>query len=284
MSKTLDLKALSNTLGDGPMRYAPAGERSIEEQIAALTPEEKECFDTLKAKWNDKDRKKKPHDYSDEMILRFARCSPGSKKFNEKAAWKVMKKCDPKYLDLTATELEEQLLSKTLFIVPGLKSSEGHDVFYMRPSRYFPMETSIKTIIDNLAYCMQTMVEKEHACTEGVAFLANLDGWTMGNFSVSYCLEFMKMLQGKSPVRVRLFLIVDPPTWFDLIWKVMKTVLASDFRKKVHMIPREELEDFLMEGAPDYLCDDILGGKVETDEMIKDFVTYRKEVEKAESS
>lgn len=191
-----------------------------------------------------------------------------------------MHKFDPHYQDLTAAELEKQLESKTLFIVPGLKSNDGHDVFYMKPGRYFPSETSTKTIIDNLAYCMQAMVEKEKACTEGIAFLANLDGWTMANFSVSYCLEFMRMLQGKSPVRVRLFLIIDPPSWFDVIWRVMKSVLASDFRKKVHMIPRSELDDFLMEGASEYLCDDVLGGKADTEKMIKDFIAYRNEIEK----
>lgn len=45
----------------------------------------------------------------------------------------------------------------------------------MRPSRYFPKTTSTQTIIDNLAYCMGTMVEAEKECTEGIAFVANMD-------------------------------------------------------------------------------------------------------------
>ena len=275
MTTSPDFDALSKKLGEGPMRFSPIGERSIEEQIAALTPEEKECFDTLKTKWE----RKITHSYSDEMILRFARCSPGVKKFNDKAAMKVMLKFNPGYLELTAAVMEKQLLSKTLFVVPGLKSNEGHDVFYMRPGRYFPKETSTKTIIDNLAYCMQTMVEKEKACTEGIAFVANLTEWTMGNFSVSYCLEFMKMLQGKSPVRVRMFVIANPPSWFNVIWKIMKPMLAPDFRKKVHVIPQSQVGEFLMDGYPEFLCDDMEGGKANTDEMVRDFIAYRKEVE-----
>lgn len=276
MSTTPDFTALKKKLGDGPMRYASLGESTIEEQIVALSPEEKKCFDNLKAKW---EAKKDSVPYSDEIILRFARCSPGAKKFNEQSAWKVMNKFDPLYLDLTAAGMEKQLLSKTLFVVPGLKSSEGHDVFYMRPSRYFPKDTSTKTIIDNLAYCMQTMVEKEKACTEGVAFVANLDEWTMGNFSISYCLEFMKMLQGRSPVRVRMFVIIDPPSWFDMIWKVMKSVMPADFRKKVHMIPKTKIGEFLMDEYPEFLCDDCEGGKANTGEMVRDFIVYRKEVD-----
>jgi CRAL/TRIO domain len=213
------------------------------------------------------------------MILRFARCSPGPEKFNEKSAFKVMQKFNPRYLSLKAVDLEKQLMSKTLFVVPGLKSSEGHDVFYMRPSRYFRSETSTESIIDNLAYCMQTMVEKEKACTEGIAFVANLEDWTMGNFSVSYCLEFMKMLQGRSPVRVRMFIIANPPSWFNVIWKIMKSMLASDFRKKVKMIPQSQIGEFLMEGYEAFLYDDMKGGQANTQEMINDFLIHRKEIE-----
>jgi len=277
MTQSIDNDSLAKKLGDGPMRFAPKGERSVEEQISDLTPDEKGCFQNLKNRWNA--QKDKPHDYSDEMILRFSRCSPGAKKFNEQSAWKVMHKFDPRYLQLTVVGLETQLMTQTLFVVPNLKSSEGHDIFYMRPGRYYPKVTSTRTIIDNLAYCMQIMVEKERACTEGIAFIANMDQWTMANFSISYCLEFMKMLQGRSPVRVRLFLIVDPPSWFDAIWKIMKTMLAADFRKKVQMIPRSKLGEFLMERYQEYLCDDIFGGDANTGQMVKDFITYRKAIE-----
>jgi hypothetical protein len=93
----------------GPQRFAPTGERPIEEQIGSLTTAERECFDNLTTKW----AKKYPEQpFTDQMILRFARCSPGTEKFNEKASWKVMKKFDRKYLDLKAAGIEDQLLSK----------------------------------------------------------------------------------------------------------------------------------------------------------------------------
>lgn len=262
------------SLPEGPMRFAPKGERSIQEQIDALTEAEKACFDNLKKKWE-----KDGEPFSDEMYLRFARCSPGTKKFNEKASWKVMKKFEKRYLDLKAADLEKQLASKTLFPVPGLKSNEGHDMFYMRPSRYFPKETSTKDIIDNLAYCMNTMVEKEKACSEGIGFMAYMNEWAMTNFSVNYCYQFMMMLQGRNPVRVRLFLIINPPSWFDKIWKIMKPMLASDFRKKVHVIKEEDMMQYLAADAADYLPDETEKGKVNTDEIVQDFIAYRKHVE-----
>jgi CRAL/TRIO domain len=271
---------MSESLGDGPMRFALKGEQSVEEQIQALTESEKACFDNLKMKWEEKH----PDDgFSDSFYLRFARCSPGKEKFSEKAAWKVMKKFDKRYASLKAADLEKQLATKTLFPVPGLKTIDGHDMFYMRPARYFHRDTSVKDIIDNLAYCMNTMVEKEKACTEGIGFLAYMNDWTMKNFDVNYCYQFMMMLQGRVPVRVRLFLIVNPPSWFDMIWKIMKPMLAADFRTKVFVIKEDEMLAHLAPGAEEFLPDETAKGKVPTDALVQDYITYRKHVE-AEST
>lgn len=102
----------------------------------------------------------------------------------------------------------------------------------------------------------------------------------MTNFSVNYCYQFMMMLQGRIPVRVRLFLIVNPPGWFDKIYAIMKPMLAADFRKKVHMIHEEDLPNFFEEGFQAYLPSDCTkNGKADTQELVEDFVTYRKKVE-----
>jgi hypothetical protein len=115
-----------------------------------------------------------------------------------------MKKFNKRFLSLSVYTLEKQLLSKTLFPVPGLRSKGGHEMFYMRPARYFPKETTTKTIIDNLAYVMNTMLEKEHPCSEGIGFIACMDDWTMANFEVNYCYKFMMTLQGFTvPVQVQ---------------------------------------------------------------------------------
>lgn len=290
MTKTHD--EIKTELGDGPARFAPVGERPLEEQLESLTKEERSCYDTLKERWEERVEEKQlkggksKHSgiqlFPDEMYLIFSRCSPGVKKFDVESAWKVMKNYDQRFLTITADKLESQLETKTLFIVPGLKSKDpdSHDMFYMRPSRYFPKDTSTETIIDNLGYCMSMMVNsKEKNGTEGIAFLANMDDWSFTNFSISYCHNFMMMLQGKIPVRVRMFLIVNPPSWFDKIWSIMKPMLGADFRKKVHMIPESELKEYLMDGFEEYLPDDIKCGKASTQDIVNDFIKYRKFVE-----
>jgi len=253
------------------------GERSIEAQLASLAPREREAVATLRRRWEG--QPEIPHAFDDAMLLRFARCSPGPEKFNVEAAWKVMRKYDGRYLTLTSADLEEQLRTRTLFVPPGLTSRDGHPCFYMRPSRYFPGATPTATVVDNLAYCMGTLTEREKACAEGIGFVANMDGWTLANFSTSYCLGFMKMLQGRIPARVRLFLIVNPPSWFGKIWAVMKPMLAKDFRKKVHMIPAAELGRFLADGYERYLPDELEGGEADAGKIVEDFIAFRRSVE-----
>lgn len=149
----------------------------------------------------------------------------------------------------------------------------------MRASRYFPRETSTKAIIDNLAYCMTTMVEKEKACTEGIAFLAYMTDFQMKNFSPDYFVQFLRMLQGRIPVRVRLFLIVNPPKIFDRVWSIIKRLLAKEFQNKVRMIPEEDLGTYLMDCYDEFLPDDMMSGTQPTDAMVRDYIEYRNHVE-----
>ena len=52
-----------------------------------------------------------------------------------------------------------------------------------------------------------------------------------------------------------------------------------DFRKKVHMIPEPQLSQFLMPGFESYLPDDMATGKAPTDDMVADYIRFRKYVE-----
>lgn len=279
----MDSGELQTTLGPGPMRFA-SQERPIDDQIESLRFFQRESFESIKQSWENP--QKYDHFYGahtkevvfdDATYLNFARCHH----FNEYEALKHMHKFNPQYLTLTCKSLEKQLLTRTLFQVPGLQTSEGLDCFYMRPSRYFPRETSVKDIIDNLVYVFQCMQEKEFNSAEGVAFIANMADWKMENFSVPYCHEFMKVLMGHVvPTNVRLFLIVDPPTWFGSVWTIMCQVLTKEFTKRIHLIRSTEIGNYLADEYEKVLPDEISGGMGDTKQMVSDFVTYRKFVER----
>jgi hypothetical protein len=107
---------LRSKLGEGPIRFAPqAKERSIRDQLDALSASERACLEHMKSKWESKHAAagagaaaEQYALFTDEMYLRFARCSS----FSDRSALKTMKKYPRNYQYLTAAALEQQLRSK----------------------------------------------------------------------------------------------------------------------------------------------------------------------------
>jgi CRAL/TRIO domain len=266
---------------------------------------------------NDGDDQKKLALYSDEMLLRFARNSP-NKPFHDKGAWKVMKKYNEsrqRFDALDVSAVEAHLLScKLVFPLPLVrcKSSSGNEYYenvaYLRPSRHAVQQTPASVAIDSMAYVLNAMVEKEVVCTHGVVLLVNLHDFTMANFSADYWYQFLCLLQSNNiPIRVRVLLFVNPPSFFTTsIWNITKTMLEPYFLSRVKILKRSDtktqLDRYLAPGFEAFLPDDDIfmpmppigadssGGKddsrdgagnggVSTEQLVQDFVTYRKSVE-----
>ncbi len=275
-------------LGGGPLRFFPRGERSIEEQVHYLPTPDKRAFNNLKQSWQDYQIKlraigamNRSFDMPPLWHLRYLRfTSKPCGSFVEERAFQSEKKLKQRFLSLNVFTLQHQLKSKTLFPVPGLKTKGGHPMFYMRPSRYVPGKTTTKAVIDNQCYVMNTMLETELAQQEGIGFIACMDDWKMRNFEINYCYQFMMALQGVMvPVKTQLFLIVNPPAWFGIIWRLMKPMLAPSFRKRVKICNESKIAKYLAPDFAAYLPDDMSTGRVPTDAIVSDFISYRQYVE-----
>lgn len=278
----IDYDQLERSLGKGPLRFALGrNERPIREQIDSLAPSQRACFDRLKNEGESMDSLlcDDSHSRNDGLYLLLARCSG----FRYEKASMMMKnwQAGSAYYLLRCAELKEQLQRQVLFIPsPELKTRSGLSVFYMRPSRYFPKVTSTPVVINNLAYILQVMLEKEDCSTRGVAFVANMKGWTRHNFSLDYCRDFMNMLEGNVvPAKVELFLIVDPPVWFEIIYNIILNMLSEDFEQKVKLVSSQDLGEYLADEYQEFLPDDMEGGKCTTKTAIDDFIRYRVAVE-----
>ena len=88
------------------------------------------------------------------------------------------------------------------------------------------------------------------------------------------------MLEGNVvPAKVELFLIVDPPVWFEIIYNIILNMLSEEFAQKVKLVSSQDLGDYLADGYQDFLPDDMEGGKCTTKTAIDDFIRYRVAVE-----
>lgn len=284
---------LLEQLGPGPMRFGPVCQEVPIKQLSEKHPDEVAPFVTIKVAWEGTNSNKK---FTDEQILRFARYSG----FNERKALRVMKRSDPRYFQLTAAIIKEQLDTKTIFPVPGLKTREQEDnvapqtgnlskvdCLYMQASRFFPDKSKavpIQDRIDNLVYVMECVYERKrpNAPGTGMCLVANFADFEMSHFSADCFKQFMQALQGRvAPNKVTLFLIVNPPSWFDKVWKVMKLMMSSDFINITHIVDEEELWQFFDVGYEDHLPDEFATGKADTKAMVEDFVAYRFALEDA---
>jgi len=271
---------LAAQLGPGPMRFGPVSQECavhLEAEARGLSRENIVAFARIKVTWEteyEKAAKKKR--FTNNHILRIAIFC----EFDLRRATNLMRRSTGRLFELSAIDMEEQLRSKTLFPCPGLKTRGGSNVFYMRPSRYSPKETTVSQVIDNLIFVMDKIVKKDP--TRGISFLANMEGWTMSNFSTEYCRRFMNVLQGRDfPAKVDLFLILNPPSWFGKIGAIMKPMLSEAFRERVHMIQEEELAPFMLPNYEKYLPDEVRGGTADTNALVQDFALFHKHLELA---
>lgn len=266
------------SVGQGPMRFGPACKgRSIQEDLRNCSSDHAQQFIRIKLACDFDAKLKKS--YTDEQIFRVATY----KDFSVSKTLSLLRKMDIRYMNTTCKQLEEQLRTQTLFPLPRVQSETIESFFYLRPSRYQPSQTPTLTILANLIYVMDTLYERHRDYEHNkMGIIANMEDWTMGHFSVDDYFQIMQALQGRlAPVHVDLFLIVNPPRWFGRVWHVIKPMLSSGFRRKVHMIPEEKLGRFLQPGFAKYLPDELKCGKAVVPDLVDDFITFRKHVEES---
>lgn len=269
----------------------------LEDQIKCLAPEDYLEYKALLTRWEEISHKRLKETAGDDSLrnnavtlmdltpawhLRFLRCHclrDGS--FSSERALAEERKLQRHFLTLNVFELQAQLQTKTLFPVPGLKSFHGHDMFYMKPSRFQPKENSTSDIIDNLVYVMNCMLENnEKAQKNGIGLVYNMDDWTMEHYQKSYIHRFMMALQSYIvPVKIVSFLIVNPPSWFRTVWLVLKPMLSPSFRQCVKICPESKLSKYLSADFRQFLPDEMTLGRASTNGMLHKFIAERQAIE-----
>eukprot|EP00977_Amphora_coffeiformis_P005748 scaffold1221_cov207-Amphora_coffeaeformis.AAC.7 len=226
------------SLGEGPMSFGPVCRgKTIQEELRHCNSAQVEKIIQLKLACETAGLDQK---FTDEQIYRVATY----KGFSVGKSVRLLKNMDPRFINTTCRQLKDQLETQTLFPLPSLCGvNDIDDFFYMRPSRHCPASTPTSTVIANLVYVMDCLYERRRNYQHKIGFIANMNDWTMAHFSVDYCWQFMQVLQGHTaPGNVDLFLIVNPPAWFDTVWKIMKPMLVPSFRKKSSFHHNKRLE------------------------------------------
>jgi len=252
---------------------APPKQRPIAEQIASLAPAEMAAFTQLRAHC-------KAYGFPDDLVLRLIRASPGATKFNVATASKVadnLFKWNKRVgvLGLTIRDVRAEL-ERGCLSVPGMCNAEGHLTLYMVPAKFSPGKDSLDELMRSLVYLLQCMSEDERVATVGLSFVANMDGWGWSNWGVRYAKNFFDTMQGRYPIRVRQFVILNPPAWFGVVWKAIRGMMSVEFAAKVSMPPLQDAASLFpsLEHVPVEL-----GGSLDTKAALDAFIRHRYKVE-----
>mmetsp|Transcript_40380 Transcript_40380/g.97491 ORF Transcript_40380/g.97491 Transcript_40380/m.97491 type:complete len:287 (-) Transcript_40380:150-1010(-) len=233
--------------------------------------EELECLSRLKEICQEKQL-----DASNQLICRFAIFHG----FNVKRASRaIAKNHDHPYLNL---RLEEELAqyiktTKTLFPLPGLKSAMGSDVIYWHPSSYLPSASSNRLLVESMCYLLNDMNQTIDQCRNGILMIVNMDGYKMKNFHRDTQMRLTKVTEGQVvPTSIVQILIVNPPTFFETIWKVVRPAFSSLFSKRIHFIKSNKLGNYLMEGYEADLPDDFVATGRNAGELVERWLAMKK--------
>jgi hypothetical protein len=263
-------------------------EKSTEDQIAVLSTEHLEAFNELKAKWQKKDQKL--CQFNDFMLLRFIRNSPGKHKFNVDSAWKVLKNYEKwavswGLLSLKISDVRAELETYSICLLPDTtRSRDGHQDVYMKPALHVPGVDPVEPLVKVLVYILERMTEREKTCTEGIAVIQNYAGYGWNNFSVPDIRSASAALQGKFPCRVRTFLVVNAPSFFQAAYKLMKPFITQDLQEKFKIPANtDELADLMAGDTHEARLASLpseIGGALDIEETVQSFIKYRYMVEK----
>lgn len=157
---------------------------------------------------------------------------------------------------IRVVEVEKMVTDGILIVHPRLVTTTGKRVMFMRPGRFYPSYMQTSDVIRLLQYMTQRLVEDPNAQQDGFTFVADLGGWTMSNFSRGYAFTwFLTMLV--MPVKLDSFIIIDAPSWFGMIWRIIKTVMPKSFQDKWSYVTRETVNTVLPKSAcpPDIIAD-----------------------------
>lgn len=145
--------------------------------------------------------------------------------------------------DAVSANLKEGLLYtdyKVLFTKPG-----GRPVLMMQPALFYPTSRS-KTLdaLRTLYYLTQVMLAPldDNERARGYVFLADLNGWTMENFSVDYASRWFRAMMSL-PCKIHAFVVVSAPSFFPRIFAIISKFMSASFRSRWLFVQPKDLPE-----------------------------------------
>jgi len=142
-----------------------------------------------------------------------------------------------------------QVFHDNILAVPGIRDNMGRQVVYMKPNKYFPAKMHYSVLLKGLVYTLERLIEDDQVLIEGYTFMCDMRGWNWSNFSRPYAQRFFNMVQFIFPAQIKRFILVDPPSFFNVVWATIRPMMSKEFARMWSFTKRPELKKIFVDAS-----------------------------------
>ena len=272
-------------------RYGPhPPQASLVSKLYALPSGQRSNFRQIKTAWHKEWATLHPTDpqpWSDESLLRVWNWV----NFDKEQAMKVLRNMKPSHWhtsfhEVSANSLAKDFASRAVLPLPGISTKSCSNVIYIRPSRFFAVKDPLRLITYTMNCIYDRYGDSSSSCK--MALLVNLKGYHLTSrqqdkFGFADWVSLIQLVQGESgPIKAVQVFFVNAQFDFLELWDThlqpfckFGTLAQFYFADNAN-----NLDIYFEPGFEDGLTKDLQQGKTSTRELISDFLTYRKALEK----
>jgi len=239
-----------------------------------MNDQQKQCCDDLYQYYQSIEDK--PIQLNEYDIIRFARTSPGPKKFVFEPSkkmldeyFKLFRKHNIYYININDFINE---CKKRRIIYTNQYDKEGNLVVYINVSNIIPTDIPEEWLVRYMIGLTKLLTNHEKTCIEGFTCIIDFKGSSMSNVSIRLVKLFIYILTGKMAVRIKNLYIINYSMWLNTVFKMLYMFIPSAFHKKMHFV--KDYDDFL-ELDIDYIQSDKLIDDIFV--LCKNDVLFKKE-------
>jgi len=194
---------------------------------------------------------------SDDMLVPFMM----ARKFDEDRAYELLKNSlkwrDDRDIGLFLPmnpAIVSELKTKKILIPPQSRDKEGSQVVYYRPGLARKHGTKSEDFCLSVFFLLQKCIRDPLTQRRGFLFICDLRGTKLLQVDRKLVKSTVDMLSNKFPARLKKVLLLEPPSFFNIAFRIIRPLIPSKYMEKLAPARLAELQDYVdaCKLLPDY--------------------------------
>jgi len=129
---------------------------------------------------------------------------------------------------------DEKSLTAGLFRLVPKADDAGHPIFFGDPTN-MPVERDHPSMVRCFWYHIHAALDSEDGQKNGVVLMSYPKNASFWQFDKKLMRAIVESIQGYLPVRMSAIHIVQPPTFFRIVYPIMKLLLGQKLKKRINV-------------------------------------------------